>query len=268
MDPEVVSAIAPLPEAYADLLGRIEQVLQADDEVRALWLAGSLGRRDADAGSDLDLVVTVRDLGAYADPGRWDVVEPLITTPIPGMPGCLAFTTRAGLRVDVVLETPGDLATTSYRRRVRVFDRDGLPLPDPEPDLRRPDVARMEAIVMESLRQWAIYPFAVVAREDWLLGQAAVGNYHRMLYDLFVEANQPLPEMGVKQWTRRLTAEQAEVLTALPPPSADRDSVERSMRAVRDALRTHGRAALEGAGGTWPEEVAETLDTALYGSGG
>jgi predicted nucleotidyltransferase len=43
------------------LIQRIRQSLQADDRVVAAWLAGSLGRGEADAWSDVDLWVVVRD---------------------------------------------------------------------------------------------------------------------------------------------------------------------------------------------------------------
>jgi len=107
-------------------------------------------------------------------------------------------------------------------------------------------------------RQWS-FPAAVVAREDWLLGQVAVAHHQRMLYDLLVESNQPLPPMGVKQWSSRLTPGQRELLSALPAPRAESDSVVAAMSAVREAIRTHGRTALEGAGGTWPAEVDDAM---------
>jgi hypothetical protein len=66
------------------------------------------------------------------------VLDPVITLPIPGMPGCFAFTTREGLRVDVILETPADVATSSSTRRVRVLDRDGLAPPGPDDDSHAP----------------------------------------------------------------------------------------------------------------------------------
>ena len=260
MDPQVAAAIAPLPEGYADLLERLRRQVYDDPRVRAMWLAGSLGRGVADAGSDLDLVMTVSEVEPFHDPAVWDVVDPVITTPIPGMPGCFAFTTRAGLRVDIVLETPTDLERTAYRHRVRVLDRDGLSVPDPEPDKRGPDVERMQAIVTELLRQSAIYPYAVVARQDWLLGQMAVHHYRTLLYELFVEANQPLPVMGVKQWSAKLTPDQRRLLESIPGADATPQSVDAVMRAVRDAWRTEGRAALEQVGGTWPVEVDEALD--------
>ncbi len=107
---DVSRAIAPLEPGYAALLARVEEAMRDDERVRALWLAGSVGRGVADAGSDLDLVVTVVDVHAFAEPAVWAAARPVITTPIPGMPGCFAFTTREGLRVDVVLETPADVA--------------------------------------------------------------------------------------------------------------------------------------------------------------
>jgi Nucleotidyltransferase domain len=259
LDRTVAEAIAPLEPGYVRLLARLASVLEEDQRVRALWLAGSVGRGVADAGSDLDVVVTVTSVQDFVDPSSWSVLDPVITTAIPGMPGCFAFTTREGLRVDVVLETPADLAETPYRDRIRVFDRDGLALPATTNAQHGRDLDRMQAIVVEVLRQAAIFPAAVVAREDWLLGQQAVHNYGLMLYQLFVESNAPLPPMGVKQWSSRLTTEQRQILTELVPPRARRDDVIAAMRAMRAAISTHGRGALEAAGGTWPTDVDEAM---------
>lgn len=259
LDDAVRAAIAPLEPGYDELLARVVQHVEEDDRVRALWLSGSVGRGVPDAGSDLDLVVTVTDRESFKDPSEWTVVDPVITLPIPGLPGCFAFTTRQGLRVDVVLETPDEVGTSPYTHRVRVVDKDALEPPGPSDDARGPDLTRMHAIVTEFLRQSAIFPAAVVAREDWLLGQAAVRNYANMLYDLLVESNQPLPVMGVKQWSSRLTQAQRELLAALPVPTADRESVVDAMLGTRRAFRTHGRAALESAGGTWPIEADDAM---------
>jgi hypothetical protein len=258
---DVSEAITPLDPGYAELLDRLVDLVADDERVRAVWLTGSVGRHVADAGSDLDVVVTVTERAAFADPATWAVLDPVITTPIPGLPGCWALTTRQGLRVDLLLETPADVAGSPYTPRVRVLDRDGIEPPAPAEDATGPDLERMQALVTEFLRQSAIFPAAVVAREDWLLGQVAVHNYQRMLYDLLVESNQPLPSMGVKQWSSRLTPEQRDLLAALPAPSANRDSVVAAMTAAREALRTQGRAALEAAGGVWPEEADAALAT-------
>jgi predicted nucleotidyltransferase len=252
------AALAPLEPGYLDLLSRVVGHLAGDERVRAVWLSGSVGRGVADAGSDLDLVVTVSDVAAFRDPEAWAVVDPVIVLPIPG-PAGFAFTTREGLRLDVVLETPDEVAASPYVRRMSLLDRDGLPPPLVARVERPPDVAHMEDLVLEVLRQCAIFPAAVVARDDWLLGQVAVQNHQRMLYELLVEANQPLPAMGIKQWSSRLTPDQRDLLAGLPAPTPDRDSVVGAMSAVRGAVLTHGRAALESAGGTWPSEVDDAI---------
>ena len=231
---DVTEAIAPLEPGYAALLARVVEAVQPDPRVRALWLA-------------------------VADPAAWAVVDPVITIPIPGMPGCFAFTTREGLRVDVVLESPTGVAGSPYTQRVRVLDRDGLEPPTVSAPARGPDVEKMQRLVTEFLRQSAIFPAAVVARGDWLLGQEAVHNYRWMLYDLLTESNQPLPVTGVKQWSSRLTADQLDLLVSLPVPTAHRESVVAAKTATRAAIRTHGRAALERSGGVWPTEVDDAM---------
>ena len=111
----------------------------------------------------------------------------------------------------------------------------------------------------EALRQLAIFPAAVVARQDWLLGVVGVQNIQLLLYQLFVEANQPLPPMGVKQWSAKLTPEQRQVCAGLPPPAASRDSVLVAMRAAAAAFRQAGRAAFAASRTRWPAELDEAV---------
>jgi hypothetical protein len=179
------------------------------------------------------------------------------------MPGCFALLTPYGLRVDTVLEQESDIASTPYQKRVPVFDRRAEPtlIPAAHEAEAGADVSRMQAIATEFARQLAIFPDAVVARQDWLLGQEAVHNYHTFLYQLYVESNAPLPPMGIKQWSAKLTVAQRNRLAELTPPTADGASVIEAMRRVQCALRTEGRAVVEAAGGSWPEAA---VDAALH----
>lgn len=201
-----------------------------------------------------DAIEAVRERGEHWWTGA---VEPVISVQIPGMPGCFAFTTREGLRCDVVLETVSDVPGTHYRYRVAVLDRDGLAerLPPAGEDEPGPDADRMAWILREFHRQLAIFPAAVVAREDWLLGQVAVGNVQRFLYELLVEGNRPLPPMGVKQWSSKLTPRQRNLIAKLPVPTADRESVITAMVEVVRAVQVEGRAAVEAAGVSWPDDA-------------
>lgn len=255
-----------MPAEYEFLLVRIRDVLRDDPRFLALFLGGSIGRGVADAGSDLDLLVTVSDADFDTVAGELagilaDVVDPVITLAIPGMPGTNAFTARSGLRVDVVLERIADIDRPAFRRRVTVFDRAGVrALISPSEDANAgPDPATLASIVQEFLRQQAIFPAAVVGRGDWLLGQEGVHNAKLMLYQLFVETNQPLPAMGVKQWSSKLTSSQRLLLAELDPPAADRELVLAAMSSVRTAFRTSGRAAAEAAGMVWPVEIDDAV---------
>jgi len=63
--------LSGLPDRYLPLYDRAVEVLAADDRVRAIWLHGACGRGAADAGSDLDLSIAVRDADFDAFAGQW-----------------------------------------------------------------------------------------------------------------------------------------------------------------------------------------------------
>jgi type II secretory pathway component PulM len=92
----------------------------------------------------------------------------------------------------------------------------------------------------------------VVAREDWLLGVVGVQYIQMLLYQLFVESNQPLPPMGVKQWSAKLTAGQQAVCAGLPSPAASREAVLTAMRAAAAGFRQAARDILAARQIPWP----------------
>jgi predicted nucleotidyltransferase len=258
-------ALAPLPAGYVQLFDHVLEAVRRDPRIRALWLGGSLARGDADAGSDLDLILTVRDdaLDWFVDNWRqW--IEPvaalLLARPLPGHPGSFFATTQDCLRLDVIVECSSELQETPYRYRLPVLDRDGLVGYLPEPSSPAgPSAGEIAAIVEEFYRQQVIFPAAVVARADWLLGVVGVHSTHLLLYQLFVATNAPSPPMGVKQWSRRLNAAQRHVLADLPSPQANRKSVVSAMQAVRTAFRTSGHDAVLALNLHWPDDVDATV---------
>jgi len=258
--------MAPLPGGYHDLLHALLRTVSGDDRIAALWVSGSVARGVADAGSDLDVIVTVRDehVEAFADGWRgwldtWaDVV---LARELPGSTGSFVATTRDCLRVDVITESVSPLPETPYRHRLVLLDHTGLVdrLRAPAEEARTPDLPALGDLVEEFLRQQAIFPAAVVGRQDWLLGVVGVHNTQRLLYSLFAASNEPLPVMGVKQWSSRLSPEQREILAALSAPSASRDSVVTAMRQIRGVFRSAGRARAEQVGVTWPTDVDDAV---------
>lgn len=256
-------ALDPLPDGYRDLFEKVRVVAEADDRVRALWLSGSLAKGTADVGSDLDVLVAIRDedLDSFAEGWReWleSITTPLVARPLTFAPGSFYSTNVDCLRLDVVAEPVGKLPESPFATRVLVFDKDGVDAQVPEEGPARPgpDPEKMAWLAEEYFRQLALFPQAVAGRQDWLMGVVGVQGNRQMLYDVFVQANQPLPPMGVKQWSKKLTAAQQAVLKALPPLDATPESVTAGMRATADAWATAGREALESAGVEWPERLA------------
>jgi hypothetical protein len=255
--------IAALPESYRPIFDRLLAACLDDPRIRALWLSGSLARGTADRGSDLDTLIAVRDEDFDDFAAHWrewlaTITPTLLARELPSAPGSFFSTTEGCERLDVVCEPVSDVPTTPHRHRRTVFDRDGLDagVPKPEP-LPGPDIARMQAIVEEFLRIQAIAPFMLFERRDLLVVVSGVQALQQMLYDLFVESNQPQPPMGIKQWSARLTGEQRALLTALPVAAPDETSLVSALRGVVDAMRTAGREALTRCGGGWPVELDE-----------
>jgi hypothetical protein len=221
------AGLAALPEPYGPLFDRAARVFAADDRVRGMWLHGAVARGAADAGSDLDISLAVRDadFDAFAAerPAWLAAITPtLIARPLG--PGSFYALTETCERFDVIAEPVGRLPDTPHTRRVTVFDKDGLGHLIPPPDDPPPDTGAITYLIEETLRQAANFP-AVIVRQDWLMGVVAVQQVQLFLYRLFAEANKPAPPTGPKQWSFKLTAYQRRVLENLPVAAPSEESV-------------------------------------------
>ncbi len=257
--------LATLPPKYQPLFDRFLETAVADDRIRAVWLSGSLARGVSDLGSDLDLIIAIRDEDFAEFGERWrdwlaDITPTLIARPFGAEFTGFTSTTPRFCRLDVVAERTGDVSGSTHRRRLLVFDRDGLNAQVPAPDdSARPDRSAIERLAEEFLRVASLSPVVVVARQDLLCAIEGVHLNQTLLYDLFVETNQPLPPMGAKQYSAKLTPAQRQVFLSLPPLVATRESVTTAMLATFQAFRTAGRAAAENAGASWPEALEQAV---------
>ncbi|HVX46417.1 MAG TPA: aminoglycoside 6-adenylyltransferase [Mycobacteriales bacterium] len=271
------AVLATLPPKYQPLFDRVLDVTAADERIRAVWLSGSLARGVSDLGSDLDLVIAVRDEDFAEFGAQWrDWLAGITPTLIARQFGAeftgFTSTTPDFCRLDVAAERVGAAAP---RPRLVVFDRDGLEAQAPAPeDGAGPDRAAIERLAEEFLRVTSLFPVVAIARRDVLCSVEGFYLSRSLLYDLFVETNQPLPPMGAKQYSARLTGQQRDVLRALPPVAATPESVTTATLSILEAFRTAGRAAAEGAGATWPEELERAVthhlaeEIAQAGTGG
>lgn len=253
-----------LAPGYAPLFERAASVLAADPRVRAVWVSGSLARGDADAFSDLDLLVAVADAEFDSFAASWrswlaQITPTVLAREIPFLRGSLYSLTPDCERLDVVLERVSALAASPFRTRAVVFDRDGLAarIPKPAP-ASGPDRAKLATAIEESLRYLALLP-AVLGRGELLLAQEGYGHLRRRISELFLEANAPLPTTGAKHWRDKLSPEQYAVLEALPWPEATREALVAANLAAGRALLAHGRPIAAKLEVPWPEPLERSV---------
>lgn len=245
-----------MPGGYTALYERALAVLGADERVRAVWLGGSLARGTADAASDLDLLVSVTDDAHEAFAGDWrrwlaEITPTVLAEELWFAKGSVYSVTPEFLRLDVVVEPVSAVATTMFRRRVAVLDRDGLaerlPAPDDGPGPSAGEVSRM---VREFFRTTGM-PEVLTVRQDWLLATEHIHQLRLALYDLYVEANKPAPPMGVKQWSARLTPAQRDAMASLPTGAASVEELaDAHVRIAREFLAV-ARPLVD----DWPHEL-------------
>jgi predicted nucleotidyltransferase len=273
-------ALDVLPGEYREVFDRLLDVAVDDERVVRVWLAGSLGRGAGDAGSDLDVVLQVADLAFDPFTQEWRewlerVTPTVLAKELPGMPGSWYSLTPKCARFDAVVVRESTRSTRLPRsRRLLVFDRQTAEMnadvsnsssskdigPGAEPG-PGPDPAKLADLVEEFLRQQATFHPSVVARGDWLLGVVAIELVHSMLYQLFVEANQPLPPSGVKQWSAKLNERQRRRCAELLVPRPERDAIIAAMRECAAVYRAEAKAILDTHAVPWPD----ALDAAVRG---
>ncbi|MFC7622071.1 hypothetical protein [Microlunatus sp. GCM10028923] len=249
------------PDGYGPLFDRAAEVFARDERVRAMWLHGAFGRGAADAASDLDISLAVRDEDFDAFAATWKEWLAEITPTVnagPIAPGCFHALTPGCERFDVFSERVSELPRTNLRRRVTVFDRDDLTASVPTPDDPPPDPDTIAAAVRETLRTAANIQ-TVFVREDWLLGVAAVLTIHSLLFQLFAEANKPQPATGAKQHSFKLSPRHRTLLEQLPVPQPDRQSVLDAREAALRLFLAEAPTVAAAADVPWPTELADAV---------
>jgi hypothetical protein len=268
----VTDVLAVLTPGYRAIFASARRVLGADERVRALWLSGSLARGDADAASDLDLLVAVSDdaLDAFARGWReWlaRITPTLIARPLPFLPGSFYAVTPGRERLDVVVEPVGKLASTMFRKRRVVLDRDGLDARVPAPVASPgPSRERIAFLIEEFFRDDGMFDVAAT-RRDLLLGNEGVHLMRGLLYQLFCEANAPLPQTGVKRWSAKLTPAQRELLEHLPTGGGDWEALVAANTAVAHAFVSQAREIAAAHGVAWPADLEAATSRHLRAHG-
>lgn len=237
-------------------------VLEADSQIAAAWLAGSLGRGSGDAYSDVDLLVLVTGVSAL-EAGRRYVREVVSIAPpalVNALYGGLVINvvTEDWRRFDLSFVAEADLARYDAAHLVELFNRTAHtpPIKPPETYVTSPEV--VIGLVKEFLRVLGLSVVAV-GRKEWLLAQWGSELLRRLTMDLMLEENgvSPPDRGGTLRRRPLLTAEQLASLEALTPATPDLDGVLTSHREIAALFLPRARALAERIGAEWPSKFEE-----------
>jgi predicted nucleotidyltransferase len=229
---------------------RAQDVLGADERVRAVELGGSVAAGTADAWSDLDLQVIAhadRHDELLADWPRWlEEITPTVFARTPIAPFVVNAVTADGLTVDIVIfkgEAITFRAATEYVVGSLSHNRFG-------------DVgAALEYAVAEQLRCMAGPFLSLVRRHENLRQLAGIHHLLGLLTTVFL-AELGAPPPG-KLWSATYTDEQLAAVAALPPVAATDESVVAFSLALAELVVRRARPLFDRYGLTWPTALAE-----------
>lgn len=242
-----------------ELIAKSQAVLERDPRVRAMWLAGSLGRGDADAYSDVDLLVAVAEealpsvLAEAEQILRRVASLVLFRQVVPGAP-VFSTITDEWLRLDLVIVKPADVAHRARTSVRALFDRDGLSASLREgADPFRPSGSgsRIVALAEEFLRVLGLL-VTIAGREEWSQGVIGGGLLRGHLSSLLLEEAQVADPGGALRLYALLDPEQRDVLAGLPAIAATRSSVIDFSVACAEAFLPRARALARDRGASWP----------------
>lgn len=233
---------------------------RGDPDLRALFLAGSLGRGEGDRFSDVDLVAVVEPEAQERFAARWrtllDGVAPVVFWWSPrGIRTLVSAVTEDWLRCDLFMVPPGGLGRRAKSTVAPLIDPGGLyaTLPDELPP-GAADPERVQGLIDEFLRVLGLLP-VVAGRDEHVTAARGAGMLRDMLIDLMLEdARLPEPH-GALHLSRILTPADMATLAALPPARPDRLDAEAHLATARAFIPRAQRMARE-LGLDWPHAFA------------
>ena len=242
------------------LVGEITSALRGDADLRALFLAGSLGRGDGDRFSDVDLVAVVEREAQEGFGARWratfEAITPVVFWYAPrGIRTLISAITQDWLRCDLYMVAPDSLEGRAKSTLTPLIDPDDLhsALPDDlPPGASKP--ARVRGLIEEFIRVLGLLPVAM-GRGEHVVAARGAGLLRDKLIDLMLEDAALPGGHGALHLSRLLPPEDMACLAALPPARPDRPDVEAHLATAR-AFIPRARRMARDLGVPWPEAFA------------
>ncbi len=248
--------MVPTP-AQAALIAHIKGQLLADARVHSAWLSGSFGRGEADAWSDIDVIVVVDedDLAAslkeYSSQ-RSAMGEALLRRVIFGR--LVMVVTPEWQRYDLSFLTPAEFRRQDPTGVIALFKGE---TPTPRGPVvaatNPPDPDRVLEICTEFLRVLGLGPVGL-HRGEWLRMQDGIDLMRGLTIELMLQTNgRSAKRSGALRLNALLTAAQREALEALPPAKCDPTSLLAAIAELARLFLPLGREVSRIAHVEWPE---------------
>lgn len=251
----------PTPEQQA-LIDALRRWLDREPTVEAAWLAGSLGKGGGDRYSDVDLLLLVAD-GAHAEVSSslaetlGEVIKPVLVNKLFGG-RVLNVVTDDWQRFDLSFVEAADLARYNAAELTGLFNRtDHVPPTRADAPYQTPPDTLLK-LVQEFLRVLGL-SVGAMGREEYQLALNGIDLLRRMTMDLMLEENgvSPARRGGALHRNPFLTAEQRAELAALPPLSANRESVIETNRAFAAIFLPRAHRLAASIGMAWPSNFED-----------
>lgn len=249
---------------YQELLDRSVALFVADDRIVALFVVGSVGRGEADASSDLDLVVsTVDDDAQRSLIGDWRTWATAITPWVYGRrlgEKVVSLVTQGWERLDVSVVSAASTNRMMSGPATSLFDRVGVDPPS-SPAAGAPDAEALRVRVENFIRALGLLVTDLERQEFTVLTWASEFMIQELVDLMFLAAGRP--RRTVKRIYVDLPQADRDVLQAIPRPLPTRDGILASHLATAAEYLPRARALLAATGGEWPEDFERATDAYL-----
>ena len=262
---------------YQLLLDRAVAELGADDRVLALFAVGSVGRGEADASSDLDLLAVVADgetLGAIT--GDWEAMLDTITPSVYRrlLSGCIiTAVTPTWERLDLMFLPADVVALASSGPATLLFSRHDTAAPAP-PTAVVPTSMDLVERAENFIRSVGLMVTDLLRGEHTVLTWASEFLINELVEVMFLQAGKP--RRTVKRIYVDLPAADRDVLEGLPRATTDPADIIASCLAVANEYLPRIRLLIDAAAndevsadesrGVWPVELERATDAYLRSS--
>jgi predicted nucleotidyltransferase len=249
------------------LIAAVTARLESDDRIRALFLSGSFGKGSADAWSDVDLLAVISPEHHEAVAADWrsflETIAPIVY--FNRLPWALVLNavTDAWLRVDLDVTAPDRLRGRAQDKLRPLIDRDGIfatlpaTIPDPGPDKRR-----IAGTIDEFIRVLGL-SHVMEGRREYELGILGYSMLRRMVSEILVAEMGVGDTGGILHLSKLIDAERMAILTGLPSPTANRDSVLSANNAVAHVFFPRAKALAAKLGIAWPQAFEDATRDVL-----